>query len=162
MLRRIFYYVFAFMCLAGAALADSQGSATGGTAGTQSTGAGCIRQTPSLSAGQQATLSCDATGKLQIGGSVTDVPQVGTTFAPVQVALNSSTTTQILATLATPSGRNVCNLDTAINIFIGPIGVTSSTGIKLLPGACWDMAHTTAAIYGISASATPTAAGVQY
>lgn len=46
------------------ACADSLGSAVGGAAGNQSSGAGCIFQTPALTAGQQATLSCDSSGHL--------------------------------------------------------------------------------------------------
>lgn len=72
MVRKIIAWCFAFMVIAAPCLADSQGSATGGTAGTQSTGAGCIRQAPTLSAGQQATLSCDGNGNLNVnisGGS---------------------------------------------------------------------------------------------
>ena len=77
MLKRIFVYAMAFMLAAGSALADSNGSATGGTAGTQSTGAGCINQSPTLSTGQQATLVCDSSGNLKVsisggsGGTVT-------------------------------------------------------------------------------------------
>lgn len=156
------FLVAGLLCLPAAALADSQGSATGGTSGTQSTLAGCRQQSPTLSSGQQAGLACDTSGNLKISGTTTAAPQLGNTFSPAQVALNSSTATQVLATLSSPSGRNVCNMDTAINIFIGPSNVTSSTGIRLVPGACWDMSHTTAAIFAISASATPTAAGVQY
>ena len=46
--------------------ADSYGSATGGTAATQSNAAGCMNQTPTLSAGQQATVRCDANGNLSV------------------------------------------------------------------------------------------------
>lgn len=65
------------------AFADSQGSATGGTAGTQSTGAGCIQQSPALSAGQQVTLSCDTSGNLKVtvtsGSSTQNVAVVAVT-----------------------------------------------------------------------------------
>lgn len=87
----------------------------------------------------------------------------GTTFAPVaDVTLNSSTATQILATTTTPAGRQVCNKDTAINIYIGTSSATSALGILIPPLGCWDMTHTTAAVYGISASGGPKAGGVQY
>ena len=162
MTRKIFLWAFSFLLAASPVLADSQGSATGGTAGTQSTASGCIDQAPTLTSGQQAALRCGTDGSLIVSGTTTAAPQIGSTFAPSQVSLNSSTATQILSSLASPSGRNVCNLDASINIYIGPSNVTSSTGIKLLPGSCWDASHTSAAIYGISASATPTAAGVQY
>lgn len=67
-------FVFGLLLLAasaGTCFADSQGSATGGTAGTQSTGAGCIDQAPTLSTGQQATLSCGSDGSLKVSATIT-------------------------------------------------------------------------------------------
>lgn len=96
------------------------------------------------------------------GGTPMPVTQsVGTTFAPSQISL-STTAAQVLATLAAPSARQVCNIDTAIVEYIGASGVTSSTGIPINPGTCWDMSGTTAAVFAVAASATPKVAVVQY
>lgn len=174
-----------------AAQADSLGSAIGGTAANQSSLGGCKYNAtpPTLTDGQQVAVQCDVNGNVKtsssggggtsavnitqvggnavtttvpVSGTVTTSSSVGSTFAPAQVTLSSASATQVLATLFTPNGRNVCNNDTAINIFIGPTGVTTATGIKLLPGACWDASHTSAAIFAIAATGTPVASGVQY
>lgn len=146
------------------AMADSLGSASGGTRANQSSLAGCayVASAPTLTDGQQVAAQCDANGNFRVTGTVTTSPTVGSTFSPAQVTLNNSTATIVLASLATPNGRNICNADTAINEFIGNSGVTTSTGIKLTPGSCWDASHTSAAIYAIAASGTPVASGVQY
>lgn len=86
---------------------------------------------------------------------------IGSTFTPSQVSLTTSSS-QILATIALPSAREVCNIDTAIVEYVGATGVTSTTGIPLSPGQCWDASHTSAAIFAVSASATPKMAVVQY
>lgn len=75
MIRKVFLWVFSFMLAASPVLADSQGSATGGTAGTQSTLAGGIYKAapPTLTDGQQVGLQTDANGQLKVtvsgGGS---------------------------------------------------------------------------------------------
>lgn len=144
------------------AFADSSGSATGGTAATQSTLSGCINQAPSLSTGQQAGQTCDANGNLNVNVKVGGAVTIGTTFSPAQVTLNNASATQILGTSATPAGRSICNIDAAIVEYIGGAAVTTANGIPLQPSGCWDASHTSAAIYGIAASGTPKAAGVQY
>lgn len=104
-MKRILAFLAA-LALASPAWADSQGSATGGTAGTQSTAAGCIDQSPSLSAGKQAALSCDASGNLKITGSSGGTP---VPVKPAPVTPLAGTT----ATIATGG--------TAVTILSGPI-----------------------------------------
>lgn len=140
MLKRISYFILASALAAGSALADSQGSATGGTAGTQSTGAGCIDQAPSLSSGQQATLSCDANGNLKVivtggsGGTVTanqGTPNAGGTSAwPV---------------ISNPSAGTAAGLTS-----VQSSAVETSHAIKASPGNLYD--------FNVSADATLSAA----
>jgi hypothetical protein len=108
----------------------------------------------------QRTLTVNADGSINIGtgGGGT----LGTTYAPAHTTLSSGATTQVLAASATPAGRLVCNQDSSIIIYIGPNTVSSSTGMQILPGGCFDMTHTTAAIYAIAASGSPVAESVQY
>lgn len=56
------------MCIVGSSKADPAGSATGGTAGTQSWAAGCVYNAtpPVLTNGQQATVQCGASGSLNM------------------------------------------------------------------------------------------------
>lgn len=82
----------------GPAFADSQGSATGGTAGTQSTLAGglCLTSPVALSNGQQAGLLIDCTTHaLVIEGSSSGVaePVVTTPGQRTQVTLDAKTVT---------------------------------------------------------------------
>ena len=120
MLKRLMF-VAALGILVTPALADSQGSATGGTAGTQSTGAGCINQTPTLSANQQATLSCNSSGALNVnltggsGGAVTTNPGVRT-IVPLDI---STVTTGGNAVTALNAGHR-----TAGGFLLNPIGAT--------------------------------------
>lgn len=69
MIRKILF-LLPMLLLAAPAFADSQGSATGGTAGTQSTAAGCIYNSsqPTLVTGQQVTLQCDVNGNVRTTG----------------------------------------------------------------------------------------------
>lgn len=75
MMKRAIFWVLTFLLAASPVLADSQGSATGGTAGTQSTLAGGIYKAspPTLTDGQQTGLQTDANGQLKVtvsgGGS---------------------------------------------------------------------------------------------
>jgi len=89
MVRKVVAWCFSFVLYALPCFADSQGSATGGTAGTQSTAAGCIFQTPALSATvPQAALSCDASGNLKI--VVSPSPTVGVSTQSCAVACAST------------------------------------------------------------------------
>ena len=108
----------------------------------------------SYTAGQNRPVTQDTAGKQCV------TTALGTTFSPTQVTLSTSAT-QVLAS-GTYASRQVCNTDAAITEYIGPSGVTSSTGMQLPPGWCWDASHTTAAIYAVAASATPVATAVQY
>jgi hypothetical protein len=140
-------------------------------------------QTP-YSAGQTRPATQDTTGTLCTvsggggGGSVTIsaplgnqaksaavavTPATSSSLAPAVVAL-STTAGQVLATGTGFVSRVVCNDDAAIVEYFGPNTVTNAgaNGIKLAPGQCWDFSHNTAAIFGVSASATPNARVVQY
>jgi hypothetical protein len=79
-------------------------------------------------------------------------------WATTQVALNSSTATSIFASRSTRRCALVTNTDAAITIYVGGSGVTASTGQPIAPGLSLTI-PTTAAIYAIAASGTPTAAG---
>lgn len=130
---RLFKWALALLfsaALAAPAFADSAGSATGGTAGTQSDGAGCIYQTPTLSAGQQATLACDGSGNLKVnlaaGGVISGSQSnagagtTGSTNVPVMgynYYWNGSGWVQWTGTV---SGSNIGGYDT------GPVQVTAT------------------------------------
>ena len=84
-----------------------------------------------------------------------------------QVATNSSTATQIVAAANTntiyigkgQSPRNVVlyNVDATNDVYIGPAGVTSGTGFKLLHGSQVNLVLEAGdAVYGISSASTPT------
>lgn len=80
-----------------------------------------------------------------------------------QVALNASTTTLVLASGQNFVKRVICNTDASIIIYAGTSAITSSTGLPIQPKTCINYFElSTAAIYAISASGTPTAAGLQY
>jgi len=86
----------------------------------------------------------------------------GFTFPPAVTAL--STTAAIVLPSGSYVARIICNDDASIAIYIGASNVTAAgaNGVKLSAGQCWDVSHTTAAIYAVSASGTPNARGVQY
>jgi len=102
LLARCLVIIAALLVISDFAFADSQGSAIGGQAGNQSTGAGCIYQSPTLSAGQQATLSCDQNGNLKTtgggggGGSTTILP-TNSSGAYSSVTIGTSASTVIAA-----------------------------------------------------------------
>jgi len=95
--------------------------------------------------------------------SVATTGAVASSVAPTIVGL-STTAAQVLATSTNPVSRTVCNDDATITEYFGPNTVTNAgaNGVRLLPGQCWDFSHNTAAIFGVSASATPNARVVQY
>lgn len=122
------------------------------------------------SSGVTASISGDSTiGVEGADGSTQASPSnplpvstVGSTFAPSQISLSTSAA-QVLAAVANPAARLVCNIDTTTIIeYVGATGVTSTTGIPINPGQCWDASHSTAAIFAVAASATPKVAVVQY
>jgi len=75
-------------------------------------------------------------------------------FSPNQVALNSSTATQLVSVRSSRRGVLITNNDASITVYIGGASVSTSNGHKLVAGASISI-PTTAAVYGISASATP-------
>lgn len=125
--------------------ADSQGSATGGTPGTQSTGAGCINQSPTLSSGQQATLACDSSGNLKttaMVGTITAVTTVGTITNPVGVK--------------GADGSTISGPTNPVSVSLVPsatVGVTTQSCTVACASTIVSGAHSA---YGISGSATVT------
>lgn len=97
------------------------------------------------------------------GIPTTPAGAVANSMAPSVVAL-STTAAVVLAASSNPISRTVCNDDATITEYFGPATVTNAgaNGVKLTAGQCWDFSHNTAAIYGVSASATPNARVVQY
>jgi hypothetical protein len=77
-------------------------------------------------------------------------------FAPTQVTVSSVSATQLVAVRSTRRGVLVTNNDAAIAIFVGGASVTTSTGHKLAAAASISI-PTTAAVYAIAASGSPTA-----
>ncbi len=117
----------AFFLCASPALADSQGSALGGTAGTQSTAAGCIYQanpTP-LTDGQQAALPCTTDHKV-----ITNAASASVTVAPLtssNLASSIAVTNTFQSIQVATGGRNGCtiqNQSTANTmwVYFGAIG----------------------------------------
>lgn len=124
MLRIIALVVAALLC-AQQAYADSLGSAAGGQAANQSSGAGCINQTPTLSSGQQATLRCDSSGNLITASSI------GTrTYVPLDI---STVTTGGTAVTALNAGHHTAGgflynpIGASINLCINEQGTASGT-----------------------------------
>lgn len=104
--------------------------------------------------GQQEYLTSTA-GALDVSASVTVPPPVGAAnFATGQQAL-SNTAAEIVAIRSTRTTITVVNLSTT-DIYIGGASVTTSTGQLLLgtKGSAVTLA-TTAAVYGIVATGTP-------
>jgi hypothetical protein len=112
--------------------------------------------------GPLATAANQASANTKLDTLHADLIARGSTFAPAVTAL--STTAAIVLTAGTFTSRIVCNDDASITEYIGGSNVTSggANGVKLTAGQCWDVSHTTAAIYAVAASGTPNARGVQY
>lgn len=86
--------------------------------------------------------------------SVNPAESGGANFVAGQQAL-AVTAVQIAAVRATRRGILISNDDTAINVFVGAAGVTTSNGKKIPPGQAVTL-PIIGAIYGVSVSATPT------
>lgn len=129
MIRKIIFWCFSFVIAASPCFADSQGSAVGGTAGTQSTGAGCIQQSPTLSAGQQATLSCGTDGTLKISGTVTSTAGTSVGITPTDRTITSATgaSQTVMAANASRHSLTVENTGNA-NCGVNPTGGTAVIG----------------------------------
>lgn len=92
----------------------------------------------------------------------TGVPMAGGTQpgaanqANGQQALTTSAA-QVVAARATRRSVLIVNLSTTITVYVGNTGVTSSTGIPVLPGAGVTIPSTTAQ-FAVAASSTPSVA----
>lgn len=129
----------------------AQAQAIPGSANVLANGCGTAQ---SYIGGQNRPVTQDTSGGL------CNSPTVGVTFVPFQITLSAGPT-QLL-----PSGnfkaRLICNLDASIVIWIGPSGVSTSTGMPVYPTQCWDVTHTSGAIYAVPTSGTPIASAVEY
>lgn len=142
MVRKIIAWCFAFMVAAAPCLADSQGSATGGTAGTQSTLAGGIYQAspPTLSNGQQSGLRMDSSGNLLTsggGGTITTITNpvgvkgldgstISGPFNPLPVLIVPSSSTGV--------STQSCTVACASTIVSGGHGVYGISGSATVTG----------------------------
>jgi len=76
--------------------------------------------------------------------------------ATAQVAL-TTTAAQVVAARATRRNVLIVNTDTAITVYVGNTGVTSATGLPILPGQGITI-PSVAAQFAVAASGTPTVA----
>ncbi len=77
-------------------------------------------------------------------------------FGYNQVTVSSSVATQIVGTNSTRRAVVIVNNDSSIAIYVGDASVTTSTGLKLAPGAALS-APLIGAIYAKAASGSPVA-----
>lgn len=121
-MKRFLLWVFAFLLAAAPALADSQGSATGGTAGTQSTlnGGLCLTSPSALANGQQAAFLIDCTTHaLVIGGGSGGAP-ISVNIAQIggATAVNPTANTGVVGSAVqriTPALDAGCNKTIAVS-----------------------------------------------
>jgi hypothetical protein len=99
---------------------------------------------------QRVTLASDSPGVS--AGVSAGAPN----FAVTQTAL-STTAGLVLAARATRRRATIRNLDAAINVYLGGAAVTSANGMLLKPGEAY-IKRSTAAIYAVAASGTPSVA----
>lgn len=161
MARKIILWCFAFALAATPVFADSQGSATGGTAGTQSTGAGCIFQSPTLTTGQQMTLRCGSDGSLVISGTVTSTAGNAVGITPTDRTITSATGSSqtVMAANASRHSLLIQNTGTA-NCGVNPTGGTAVIGgagtLTLIPQASYSpRIPTLSAVTAICTSTQP-------
>lgn len=133
-MRKFILGIVLFFAALGPCFADSQGSATGGTAGTQSTLAGGIYQSspPTLSNGQQTGLRTDSAGNLLTApgapGTDQDVNLVGINgAAPVT---GSGTATGALRVELPTNGTGKVGLN-AGTADVGNVGPAQRTLVTL-------------------------------
>jgi hypothetical protein len=81
---------------------------------------------------------------------------IKTSFATGQVTVDTSAD-QIVAVNSSRAAVTICNIGD-VDMYIGKSSVTSSTGFLVKTSACFTSDRTTAAIYGITASGSTTAA----
>jgi hypothetical protein len=78
-------------------------------------------------------------------------------YATSHVALNASTPTSLVSVRAARRAVLVTNTDSSITVYVGGAAVSSTTGHTLVAGASLTL-PVTGAVYGISASGTPSVA----
>lgn len=148
--------VLGLMVLAGAAHADSLGSAIGGTAGNQSNMAGCIYTStpPNLSNGQQAGIRCNPDGSLIIGS--------GSNLSRVLTAADATLTRPANATATAANncfGASSNCILTWTNFFSANGNTGIMTGMKIAAAAASigvaNMPTLVAHIYTASPSSPP-------
>jgi hypothetical protein len=84
----------------------------------------------------------------------------GATAVTAQVSC-ATTATALLAADTTKAVRSIAN-NSGATVFLGPSGVTTSTGIPIATGQGFDASHLTGALYCIVASSTATLGTIQY
>lgn len=97
---------------------------------------------------------------IPVSGSGSSSPAVGAaTIATGQYSNATASATAIVSARTGAAGTGRVSLTlyntSSVNIYIGITGVTSSTGIRILPGGSFTI-NTTAAVYGVPASGTGT------
>jgi hypothetical protein len=110
-------------------------AAAGATAATNSLQAGCVYNSsaPAPSSGQQEPCQLDSSGNLKVTLSSLNLPA---TILSGQQAVTASAVA--LATNSLTKGICVEGLSSnTISIYVGPSGVTTSTGIEIPPGASY-------------------------
>ncbi len=92
---------------------------------------------------------------LVVSGTVIETAPAATTFAAAQVT--ASATEVLLLPLDTTRMAATLANNTAINVYLGPTGVTAVNGFILAPGMAYniDFPNCTAAVYGLAASGNP-------
>lgn len=166
---------FLMALLPWSAFADSQGSATGGTMGTQSTLSGCIYQsaTPTLSAGQQTGIRCDVNGNLLTtgggGGGGGNVNLTGINGVTPSVGNGTTDTGTLRATISSDStGSLTVKQPTASALNATVVGTgtlavqnTAATpaGTNVIGHVITDTTSTTAATQATAANLNATVVG---
>ncbi|KYG11398.1 hypothetical protein BE21_57450 [Sorangium cellulosum] len=111
---------------------------------------------PTLPEDKVANLFVDERGRLHVtaSGSVGSIPSSSAPTSLAEFSVPTGTATAIGATTsATRSILVQAPLANTIAVYVGGSGVTTSTGIELLPGDAVTLATTNAAsVYGIAAS----------
>lgn len=183
-MRKFILGVILFFAALGPSFADSQGSITGGTMGTQSTAAGCVYQTSpaTLSNNQQAGLRCGTDGSLNVnitggqggivtadqgdpnGGGVASWPVIAN--APLGITPTDRTITSATGSSQTVMAANASRHSLIIqntgssNCGINPTGGTAAIGgagtLTLFPGGSYQpRIPTLSAVTAICTAAQP-------
>ncbi len=88
------------------------------------------------------------TQTVSVTGSVTVTQSTTSAFVAAQVTVTASAT-QLFALNGSPNFREVANPNTTSTVFIGPAGVTITTGHALRPNSVFDMAANAGALFGV-------------